>query len=85
VGTTVTLDEGATAIAQRAMDEHGLTLEEVVNKAIRLAFGPAPGEADFRTPTFDMGFNPAVPGGKVLRLAADIEDAELARKLAEGK
>ena len=36
----------------------------------------------FETPTHRMGFDPAVPMDKALRLAAELEDEELARKLA---
>jgi len=40
-------------------------------------------QAGFQTPTFDMGFEPAVSWDKALRLAAEFEDEELVRKLAE--
>jgi hypothetical protein len=83
--TTITLDDSVLALVHRVMAERGLTFKEVVNDAIRLAFGSAEQETGFRTPTFDMGFEPAVPWDKALRLAAELEDEELVRKLAERK
>jgi hypothetical protein len=82
--TTVTLDDSVAAIVKRVMAERGLTFKEVVNDAVRIAFASQPA-AEFRTPTFDMGFEPAVPWDKALRLAAELEDEELTRKLAERK
>ena len=43
----------------------------------------APGRP-FRTPTYDMGAS-SIPVDKALRLAADLEDEVLIRKLAEHK
>jgi hypothetical protein len=82
--TTITLDDSVAAIVQRVMAERGLSFKEVVNDAIRMAFSAEPATG-FRTPTFDMGFEPAVPWDKALRLAAELEDEELTRKLAERK
>jgi hypothetical protein len=73
--TTLTLDDSAAAIVHRVMAERGLTFKEVVNDAIRMAYGGQPATA-FRTPTFDMGFEPTVPWDKALRLAAELEDED---------
>jgi hypothetical protein len=40
-----------------------------------------PGE----TRTFNMGHDPSIPFDKAFRLAADLEDDEIARKLASRK
>ncbi len=85
VRTTLTLDDGLFALVQRVMVERGLTFKEAVSEAIRVAYGAPQRETGFRTPTFDMGFEPAVPWDKALRLAAELEDEEIARKLAERK
>jgi hypothetical protein len=77
--TTVTLDSDANAIVRRLMRERSLTFKEALNAAIRAGAAPAPGRP-FRTPTFDMGA-PAVNLDRALRLAADLEDEELIRKL----
>ena len=79
--TTVTLEPDADAIVRRLMRERGLTFKEALNDAIRAGV-PGPGRRQaFRTPTFDMG-QPTVPLDKALRLAGEIEDEELLRKLA---
>lgn len=85
VRTTVTLDPDTDAIVRRLMRERGLSFKAAVNAAIR-AGGAAPGtgRSSYRTPTFDMGA-PAVPIEKALRLAAELEDEVLVRRIAERK
>jgi hypothetical protein len=78
--TTVTLDPDADAIVRRLMRERGMTFKQAVNEAIRTGGGPRR-RRQFKTPTFDMG-PPVVPLEKALRLAAELEDEELLRKLA---
>jgi hypothetical protein len=83
VRTTVTLDPDVDLLVKRAMRERGLTFKEAVNEAIRAGLGASPGT---RLPTFethDMG-EPLVDITKALRLAGELEDDELARKLARG-
>lgn len=81
--TTVTLEPDADAIVRRLMRDRGLTFKQALNEAIRAA-GPRPGARAFRTRTFDMGPS-ALPLDKALRLAADLEDDDLIRKLAARK
>jgi hypothetical protein len=76
----VTLDADSEAIVRRLMRERSLTFKEAINSAIR-AGARVPEGAPFRTQTFDLG-PPALPIDKALRLAADLEDEELIRKLA---
>jgi len=84
VRTTVTLDPDANAIVRRLMRERTLTFKQALNEAIR-AGAAKPGRRRWsRTPTFDMG-TPLVPIDKALRLAADLEDEELVRKIAARK
>jgi hypothetical protein len=80
--TTVTLDPDAEALVKRLMDERGLTFKQAVNHAIREGLAGST-RTPFSTPTFRMGFDPAVPWDKALRLAAELEDEELVRRLAE--
>lgn len=81
--TTVTLDPDTDAIVRRLMRERGLTFKAAVNAAIRAGeIGRTTGRSTYRTPTFDMGA-PAVPIDKALRLAAELEDEVLIRRLAE--
>ena len=80
--TTVTLDPDVEAQVKRLMRERGLTFKEAVNDAIRAGLQP-PGEP-FRTPTYDMG-EPLVDLTKALRLAGELEDEEIMRRLAARK
>jgi hypothetical protein len=84
VRTTVTLEADTDAIVRRLMRERGLSFKQAVNAAIRAGMaerrsGAAPA---FVTPTFDLGA-PSIPLDKALRLAADLEDEALIRRLAE--
>ena len=81
--TTVTLEPDAEAIVRRLMRERGLTFKQAINAAIRGVPRPPRG-GRFRTRTFDLGVS-ALPLDKALRLAADLEDEELIRKLAARK
>lgn len=82
--TTVTLDPDTEALVKRLMRERGLSFKEAVNQAIRRGLAPEAHEPR-RTPTFRMGFDPAVPLEKALQLAGALEDEELARRLAARK
>jgi hypothetical protein len=82
--TTVTLTPESDAIVRRLMRERGLSFKDAVNEAIRASSGRRAGRSAFRTPTFDLG-SPAVPIEKALRLAADLEDEALIRRLSERK
>ncbi len=82
--TTVTLDHDTDAIVRRLMRERGLTFKEALNEAIRAGARGTRRRAPFRTRSFDMG-TPALPLDKALRLAADLEDEELIRKVAARK
>ena len=79
--TTVTLEPDTDAIVRRLMRERGLSFKRALNEAIRAGL-PKRGPARmFHTQTADMG-PPATPIDKALRLAAQLEDDELIRKLA---
>jgi len=80
--TTITLEPDAAALVKRLMDERGLSFKEAVNHAIRAGLAPAP-RRRFRTPTRRMGFQPSLAWDKALRLAGELEDEELARRLDE--
>jgi hypothetical protein len=80
--TTVTLDPDVEAIVKRLMRERGLSFKEAVNSAIRAGLQPHP--EPFRTPTYDMG-EPLVDLTKALRLAGELEDEEIVRRLAARK
>jgi len=79
--TTVTLDPDNAAAIRKLMSERGLSFKEAVNESLRAALAPRRSAKRFRTTTFAMG-KPAVPIDKALRLAAELEDEEIIRKLA---
>ena len=81
--TTVTLEPDTEAAIKRLMRERGLTFKQAVNEAIR-AGTAAPRRGRFQTPTFNMG-PPLVDLTKALRLAGELEDEEIIRKLASGR
>lgn len=78
--TTITLEPDVAVLVKRAMGERGLSFKEAVNEAIRAGLAPTPRKR-FRTPTRRMGFEPSLPWDKALRLAGELEDDELARRL----
>lgn len=82
--TTVTLESDADAIVRRLMRERGLSFKQAVNEAIRAGAGRGARRRSHRTPTFDMGA-PLLPLDKALRLAAELEDEELIRKMSVRK
>jgi hypothetical protein len=84
VRTTVTLDPDTEMLVKRAMRERGVSFKEAVNDAIRSGLAPRRGEATVEFPTYSMG-QPLVDVTKALRLAGELEDQEIARKLAQGK
>jgi hypothetical protein len=81
--TTVTLDPDVEAHIRRLMRERGLTFKQALNDAVRRGIDTAPPGPTVTTPTFAMG-EPTVPLDGALRLAADLEDEELVRRLAKG-
>ncbi len=81
--TTITLDPDVEALVRKLMAERGLSFKEAVNSALRSALATSGGEP-FRTPTYSMG-RPTVPLDHALRIAAELEDAEIRRKLSVGK
>ena len=80
--TTITLDADTEAAVRRLMRERGLTFKQAVNAAIRAGTGTR--RRKFRTPTAKLG-PPRIPLDHALRLAAELEDEELIRKLAARK
>lgn len=79
--TTVTLDPDSEALIRSLMRERGFTFKQAINEAIRA--GLARARQEFRTPAFRMGA-PAAAIDRALRLAGEMEDDELIRRLASG-
>jgi hypothetical protein len=85
--TTVTLDPDTEALLKQLMRERGLSFKEAVNEAIRRGIGPgrAASEQAFRTKTFSMGWREGVSLDRALSIAGELEDEELARRVAARK
>jgi hypothetical protein len=84
VRTTVTLDPDTEALIKRLMAERDLSFKEAVNQAIRDGLAPARRKGRQPFPTRDLG-DALVDVTHALRLADQLEDQELSRKLAAGK
>lgn len=81
--TTVTLDSDVEALLARVMSEQGISFKEAINDAVRRGLTSG-ARVDFAFPTFDLGEArlDVVHAG---RLAADLEDEEIARELSVGR
>lgn len=81
--TTVTLDPDTRLLVERSMRERGLSFKDAVNAAIRAGLAPAAGDRGYTTP---RTLGPArVDITKALRLAGELEDEALTRRLTEGR
>lgn len=82
--TTLTLEADVLAMLRAAMERRGVSFKQVVNDAIRAGLGDRAAPEPFSTATYAMG-QPHVPLTHALRLAADMEDEEIIRKLSLDK
>ncbi len=82
--TTVTLDPDVAALVEKDMRDRGVPFKQALNEAIRAGLAPRKRGSHFVVAARSMG-RPAVPLTKALQVAADLEDDEIARKLASGK
>lgn len=84
--TTVTLDDDVATRLRTVMRERGISFKEALNSAARagLTGAAAPARA-FEQKTFRAEIQPGVDLVKALRLAADLEDEEILRKVELGK
>lgn len=85
--TTITLEPDTAALVERVMRERGVSFKQAVNEAIRRGLGDASAAAkdSFQTPTFPMGWSEGAGLDRALQLAGELEDVELARRLAARK
>lgn len=83
--TTITLDPDTAALIRRRMQERGTSFKQTVNDALREGLSPQKGPAEtFATSTADLGL-PSVNLDRALRLAGELEDEELIRKMRTGQ
>lgn len=80
--TTLTLDDDVAAQLKAAARERGTSFKEAVNSALRrgLSTQSAPTHP-YELPARPLGLRSGVDADKALRLAGELEDAELVRKL----
>ena len=86
--TTVTLEADTEALVKQLMRERGLSFKQAVNEAIRSGLsgrGTRGAERPFRTKTYAMGWSEGMRLDRSLSVAGDLEDEELARRIAARK
>ncbi|MDE2825132.1 MAG: antitoxin [Gemmatimonadota bacterium] len=81
--TTVTLDPDTEQIVRHRMTERRVSFKQALNDLVREGQGFADGLHQFRTTTRPMG-RVRVDLDKALRLAGELEEGEVARKLETG-
>jgi hypothetical protein len=80
--TTVTLDEDVAAALQEIAAERGLSFKQALNDAVRAGLARSGKRSKpYRLPTRRLGLRPGVDLDKALRLAGELEDDEVVRKL----
>ncbi len=78
--TTLTLDDDVDGLLRRAVAEGRGSFRTVVNAALRAGLGTTTPTRRYSVTPVDMGV-PVVDVTHALRLAADLEDDEIVRKL----
>lgn len=78
----MTLDDDVAASVQRVARERGLSFKAALNSLLRSGLASAlPSSRPYTVPTRSMGLRPSVDLDRALRLAGELEDDELVRKL----
>jgi hypothetical protein len=80
--TTVTLDPDVAAQLKRTATERGVSFKKALNDSVRAGLGTdARSARRYRVPSRQMGVRRGVDLDYALRLAGELEDAEIVRKL----
>jgi len=79
--TTVTLDEDVATAVQALASERGWTFKQALNTTLRAGLSGPRAPKAYRVRPRRLGLRPGVDLDKALRLASDLEDQELVRKL----
>ena len=82
--TTITLDPDVEAMLKKLMQERDLSFKHAVNSLLRSALLPNEVRPDYSFTVHHLG-KPLVTLERALQLASDLEDEEIARKLAIGR
>lgn len=84
--TTVTLDDDVAELLKARARERDVPFKRVLNEAVRAGLtGGSPAPKPYRMTPRDLGVRPGVDLTKALALSAELEDAEIARKLDQGR
>lgn len=84
--TTVTLDDDVLAAVRLRMKERGVSFKEALNSMVRsAAAGSSAPARPYRLRPRELRVRPGVDLTRANRLAADLEDDEIARKLELGR
>lgn len=84
--TTVTLDDDLAELLRRRARERDVPFKRVLNEAIRAGVaGGVPNAKPYTMRPRKLGVRPGVDLTKALRLAAELEDAEVIRELERGR
>ena len=82
--TTVTLEPDVEAKLKATMRERGVSFKAALNDAVRAGLdAPSPISRPFKVRTAPLGVRINID--KALRIAGEMEDEEIIRKLEEGK
>jgi hypothetical protein len=80
--TTIDLDPDVDARLRALARERGVPLRTVINDALRAGIEPRDGDAQpYTLPSRRLGVRPGINLDKAMRLAGELEDEEIARKL----
>jgi hypothetical protein len=79
--TTVTLDDDVARDLEALQRERRISFKEAVNSTLRKGLHGPRRPRRFKQKTYSMGLLPGVDLTHALRLAADMEDEEIIRKL----
>lgn len=80
--TTVTLDPDVAARLNELATERGITFKAAINATLRAGLTSESGKArPYREVTRTLGAQPGVDLTKALRIASELEDEEVVRKL----
>jgi len=83
--TTIDLDPDVDARLRAVARERKVPLRVVINDALRAGVGGVAEITPYTMPSRRIGFRPEINLDKALRLAAELEDQEILRKIELGK
>ena len=81
--TTVTLDPDTELMVRELMESKGISFKRALNDAIRAGHRASRVDVAFATPVLALG-EPPVDLDQALRVAGELEDEELVRKMQRG-